>query len=77
MCGCGRCGHGHGHSHDCGYPAGGGYGPIGVYGRSFVTGCGTTDEAMDELQEYKESLEAEIRRLEKRMGLLRPKPTSE
>jgi chaperonin cofactor prefoldin len=30
---------------------------------------------IDDLQEYKENLEAEIRRLEKRIGSLREKPT--
>jgi hypothetical protein len=77
MCGCGGCGHGHGHCHDWGYAAGGGYSPYMGYGRSFVPGRETRDEMIDDLQEYKENLEAEIRRLEKRIGTLRGKPKSD
>jgi hypothetical protein len=75
MCGCG--GHGHGHCHDWGYGPGIRCGTYFGYERPFVSGPGTRDEAIDDLQEYKERLEAEIRRLEKRIGSLRPQPTSD
>jgi chaperonin cofactor prefoldin len=73
MCGCGGCGHGHGHCRDWDYA----HGPYGGYGRSFMPSRGSSDEVIDDLQEYKESLEAEIRRLEKRIGSLHGKATSE
>jgi hypothetical protein len=75
MCGCGGCGHGH--CHGWGYGAGGGCGVYMGYGRSFVPGRGSRDEMIDDLQEYKENLETEIRRLEKKIGSLRGKPTSD
>lgn len=64
MCGC--C-----HGHGCG----GGYGYAPYFGadRRFGPGRPTRDESVDDLEEYKETLEAEIRRLEKRIGSLRGK----
>jgi hypothetical protein len=77
MCECGGCGHGRGHCHEWGSGGGFGYGPSRGYGRSFVPLRGSKDEIIDDLQEYKENLEAEIRRLEKRIGSLRSKSATE
>jgi hypothetical protein len=74
---CGECGHGHGHCHDRGYGAPVGCGPYGGYGARFAPMMGSRDEVIDDLQEYKENLEAEIRRLEKKIGSLRSKATSD
>lgn len=76
MCECGGCGHGRGHCHDRGYGYGYG-GGFGGYGRPFPPSRGSRDEVIDDLQEYKENLESEIRRLEKRIGSLRAKAPSE
>ncbi len=71
---CGGCGHGCG-CHDWGYE--GGYRSYYRYGRPFVPVRGTAEDVVEDLQEYKENLEAEIRRLEKRIGSLRSKSSSE
>ena len=80
MYGYGPCGHQHGHCHDRGYGPGGGpgwgYGPGWGRGRRFAADPGTRDEVIEDLEDYKEELEAEIRRLEKRIGSLREKPAS-
>ena len=71
MCDCGGgCGHRHGHcGGGYGYGWGEAYGPGGGYYRR--SRGPTQDEMIDDLQEYKENLEAEIRRLEKRIGSLK------
>jgi hypothetical protein len=76
MCGCGGCGHGHGHCRERDYGCGSGRGPYAGFDSPLGPGRGSRDEMLDDLQEYKENLEAEIRRLEKRMGSLREKPPS-
>jgi hypothetical protein len=77
MCECGAGHYGHGHCHGWGYGPGSWGGPRSGYGRSFEPGFETRDDVIDNLQEYKENLEAEIRRLEKRIGSLRDKPPSD
>jgi hypothetical protein len=77
MSGCGGCGHGHGHCHDWGYGAEPMRAPYWGCGRTYMAGPVAKDEMIDGLQEYKENLEAEIRRLEKRIGSLREKPSSD
>ena len=70
MCGCDECGRGYGHHGHC---RGG--------RRSWTDdrpGFGrreSRDEMIGDLEEYKENLEAEIRRLEKRIGSLKAPPT--
>ena len=46
-------------------------------GRRYYEGPPTRDEAAEDIEDYKASLEAEIRRLEKRIGSLRQKSTTE
>jgi hypothetical protein len=77
MCECGEGHHGHGHCHGWGYGSGGRYSPRGGYGRSYEPGFENRDDVIDDLRGYKENLEAEIRRLEKRIGSLRDKSPSE
>lgn len=83
MYGYGSCGHRHGQCHDQGYGPGAGHGPGWGggpgwgYGRPFATEQEMKGEMIEGLEDYKASLEAEIRRLEKRIGSLREKPASE
>ena len=80
--GCGPYGHRHWHCHDWPYGPewgrgpGWGYGPGRGYGRRLAGDPGTRDEVIEDLESYKEELEAEIRRREKRIGSLREKPAS-
>ena len=72
------CGHGCGNCHDD--DPYGGRGPGWGYGRArrfYYSGPESGDEAADDLEDYKASLEAEIRRLEKRIGSLRQKSGTE
>jgi hypothetical protein len=71
MCACGEGHHGHGHCQGWGYDPGRWCGPRDGYGRSYDPGSETRDHLIEDLQEYKQTLETEIRRLEKRMGSLR------
>ncbi len=77
MYGCGNCGCGHSHCHDWDEGPRFGRGPGWGYARRFAAERETKDEMIEDLEEYKENLEAEIRKLEKRIGSLREKPASE
>lgn len=71
MYGYGPCWHHHGCRHGWGYGPGPGVGPGWGPGRFYGGGRGTKDEELEELEDYKASLEAEIRTLERRIGSLR------
>ncbi len=73
MCGYGPCGHYHGCHHGWGYGPGWDYGPGWGYGRPYVMGRATKEDEVQDLEDYKDELEAEIRRLEKRIGSLKEK----
>jgi len=77
MCECGGGHHGHGHCYGGGYAWSGRCGYRGGFRPSFEPGTETRDDVIGDLQGYKEDLEAEIRRLEKRVVSLRGKSASD
>lgn len=77
MCGCHGGGYRHGGCHDGDYGCGRGHARRYGCGRNLLPMSESRGEVIDDLQEYKENLEAEIRRLEKQIGSLRGKPTTD
>src|SRR5487761_692218 len=77
MCGCHGGGYRHGGCHDGDYGCGRGHARRYGCGRNLLPMSESRGEVIDDLQEYKETREAEIRRLEKQIGSLRGKPTTD